>query len=258
MKTMKWMTLVLLVMGAGCKEQDNSLALLRGQEWELKTMTESGKMVTNPQELPTLKFSDSTAVYGSAGCNRFFGTYTTGEKGKINIKPGGATMMFCPDMAFEDQYLKALPQVQSFAVKGNKLTLKGADGKLQIIYGPVDTIRKIGVANDAHGCNEAAGYTWAEVRQNCVRLFEDGVQFTANAGQDSTLAVYVVFATDSLKAEVFIPNQENHPILDRRILSAGGYVWNQEDDDTYNVRQLNGKWVIEQRGKLLYTEVVKK
>ncbi|MEI3153860.1 MAG: META domain-containing protein [Odoribacter sp.] len=101
MKTMKWMTLVLLVMGAGCKEQDNSLALLRGQEWELKTMTESGKMVTNPQELPTLKFSDSTAVYGSAGCNRFFGTYTTGEKGKINIKPGGATMMFCPDMAFE-------------------------------------------------------------------------------------------------------------------------------------------------------------
>ena len=84
------------------------------------------------------------------------------------------------------------------------------------------------------------------------------MQFTANAGQDSTLAVYVVFATDSLKAEVFIPNQENHPILDRRILSAGGYVWNQEDDDTYNVRQLNGKWVIEQRGKLLYTEVVKK
>ena len=41
MKTMKWMTLVLLVMGAGCKEQDNSLALLRGQEWELKTMTEN-------------------------------------------------------------------------------------------------------------------------------------------------------------------------------------------------------------------------
>ena len=46
-------------------------------------------------------------------------------------------------------------------------------------------------------------------------------------------------------------------MLDRRTLPAGGYVWNQEDDDTYNVRRLDGKWVIEQRGKVLYKQADK-
>ena len=53
------------------------------------------------------------------------------------------------------------------------------------------------------------------------------------------------------------PGHDNHPVLDRRTLPAGGYVWNQEDDDTYNVRRLDGKWVIEQRGKVLYKQADK-
>lgn len=257
MKEVKFMLFVLLAVMASCKSNENSLALLRGQEWQLKSMTANGKEVQNPQELPTLKFSDTTAVYGSAGCNRFFGTYTVGEKGMIAIKPGGATMMFCPDMAFEDQYLKALPQIKTYSITDKELILKGADESLKIVYNVADTMKKIGVANDAHGCNVAAGYTWSEVRNNCIRLFEDGVKFVAAAGQDSTLAAYVVFAVDSLKAEVFLPEQENHPVLERR-KAAKGYVWNQEDDDTLNVRQTDGKWMIEQRGNVLYTEDMKK
>lgn len=254
MKEVKLMLLVLLVAMAGCKKDDNSLTLLRGQEWELKSMTVNGKQVDNPQELPSLIFSDSTKVYGSAGCNRFFGTYTIGEKGMITVKPGGATMMFCPDMNFEDQYLKALPEVVTYTVTSRELILKGKDGNPELIYHPVDTAKRIGVAKDAHGCNAAAGYVWSEVRKNCVRLFEDGVKFSAAAGQDSTMAAYVVFATDSLQAEVFLPGQDKQPLLQRRQLPAGGYVWNEEDDDTYNVRQMNGRWVIEQRQNVLYTQ----
>ena len=112
MKEMKLMLLVLLVAVAGCKSSDNSLTLLRAKEWQLKSMTENGKEVKNPQQIPTLVFSDSSAVYGSAGCNRFFGTYEVGEKGKMTFKTGGATMMFCPDMPFEDAYLKALNKVE--------------------------------------------------------------------------------------------------------------------------------------------------
>ena len=56
---------------------------------------------------------------------------------------------------------------------------------------------------------------------------------------------------------VYVPGHDNHPVLDRRTLPAGGYVWNQEDDDTYNVRRLDGKWVIEQRGKVLYKQADK-
>ena len=93
MKEMKLMLLVLLVAVTGCKSSDNSLTLLRAKEWQLKSMTENGKEVKNPQQIPTLVFSDSSAVYGSAGCNRFFGTYEVGEKGKMtyhDVLPGYA------------------------------------------------------------------------------------------------------------------------------------------------------------------------
>ena len=54
MKEMKLMLLVLLVAVAGCKSSDNSLTLLRAKEWQLKSMTENGKEVKNPQQIPTL------------------------------------------------------------------------------------------------------------------------------------------------------------------------------------------------------------
>ena len=61
MKEMKLMLLVLLVAVTGCKSSDNSLTLLRAKEWQLKSMTENGKEVKNPQQIPTLVFSDSSA-----------------------------------------------------------------------------------------------------------------------------------------------------------------------------------------------------
>ena len=49
MKEMKLMLLVLLVAVTGCKSSDNSLTLLRAKEWQLKSMTENGMEVKNPQ-----------------------------------------------------------------------------------------------------------------------------------------------------------------------------------------------------------------
>ena len=112
----------------------------------------------------------------------------------------------------------------------------------------------IGVANDAHGCNGAAGYTWSEARKDCIRLFESGVRMNPVNDPQATLSTFIVFSPDSTLAEVFIPNMENNPLLNRRELPKGGYAWNVEDDDTYNVRQVNGQWIIEQRGETLYTE----
>lgn len=255
MKEMKWMMLILLAVLAGCKGKNN-LNELRAHEWELRSLRVNDTVVKNPVQLPTLVFTDSMAIYGSAGCNRFFGTYRAEEDGNLKVMPGGATMMFCPDMAFEDRYLKVLTEVEKYTVSDKELKLKDATGKLTLIYGPVDTTKQhlLGVAEDDHGCNAAAGYTWSEVRQNCIRLFEEGVQFMAVNGQDTTLATYVVFSTDSLKAEVFTPDMQHHPILERRILPKGGYTWNQEDDDTLNLRQQDGRWIIEQRGDIVYRQ----
>ena len=37
-------------------------------------------------------------------------------------------------------------------------------------------------------------------------------------------------------------------------LPSGGYAWNVEDDDTKNVRLIDGLWTISQRDKLIYTQ----
>ena len=135
MKTMKLMMFALLVVLASCTSKEDSLALLKGKEWSMKSMTENSTIVTNPKELPSLVLSDSTAnLYGSAGCNRLMGKYTADTEGNLSIELGGSTMMFCPDMTFEDQYKKALPLVKTFTIANNELTLKDADNKLEIVY----------------------------------------------------------------------------------------------------------------------------
>ncbi|MDE6450930.1 MAG: META domain-containing protein [Odoribacter sp.] len=131
------MMFVLLVALAGCKEKENPLTRLKGGEWQLKTIQVDGKVVENPSELPVLVFSDSTAVYGSAGCNRFFGEYIADAQGNMTIKPSGSTMMACPDMEFEDCYLQVLPQIKKFQISGQELTLEGESEKLQLVYIPV-------------------------------------------------------------------------------------------------------------------------
>ena len=77
---------------------------------------------------------------------------------------------------------------------------------------------KLGGDRDEHGCIGSAGYVWCEVQQDCIRLFEKGIR------------------------------------MERRGLPSGGYAWNVEDDDTKNVRFVDGVWTISQRNKLIYSQ----
>ena len=91
----------------------------------------------------------------------------------------------------------------------------------------------VGADRDEHGCIGSAGYTWSEVRKDCIRLFEDGIRTEAVDGSGEVM--YVVFSPDSLKAELFGSESEGSEVLDRRTLPSGGHVWNVEDDDTKNL-----------------------
>ncbi len=251
MKVVKMFFFIVVAMATACKS-DEKAKLVAG-EWQLKSM-KSQEQVNLPEESASILFTDSTSVFGFAGCNRFFGTYSLEEKNKIVIKPVGRTMAYCPDMSFEDQYMKALEEVTNYKVEGNELKLSDAGQKWVLVFEPKDTVRRVGVAEDAHGCNAAAGYTWSDVRRECVRLFEAGIPMKSVNNPEDALVAYVVFSADSLKAEVFVPGENQHPVLERRA-AADGYVWNQEDDDTFNLHKMDGKWVIDQREKSLYREV---
>ena len=110
----------------------------------------------------------------------------------------------------------------------------------------------VGADRDEHGCIGSAGYTWCEVRKDCIRLFEDGIRTEAVDGSGQVM--YVVFSPDSLKAELFGSESEGSEVLERRTLPSGGHVWNVEDDDTKNLRYTDGAWTISRRGKLIFSQ----
>lgn len=115
----------------------------------------------------------------------------------------------------------------------------------------------VGDDKDEHGCIASAGYTWSEVQKDCIRLWEKGVRLASVDDAENTL--FIVFSPDSTQVELFFSEADApNEILDRRSLPAGGYAWNMEDDDTKNVRLENGKWTVDQRGKLIYKQVADK
>ena len=109
----------------------------------------------------------------------------------------------------------------------------------------------VGGDRDKHGCIGSAGYQWSEVQQDCIRIFEKGIRLKAIDGDQSA---FIVFSPDSSKVELFFSSGDKNEILDRRTLPAGGYAWNVEDDDTKNVRLVDGKWTISPRGKTIFLQ----
>ena len=111
---------------------------------------------------------------------------------------------------------------------------------------------KLGGDRDEHGCIGSAGYVWCEVQQDCIRLFEKGIRTEAVDG--GTASAFIVFSPDSTRLELFFSDEQPNEILERRGLPSGGYAWNVEDDDTKNVRFIDGLWTISQSDKVIYRE----
>lgn len=73
-----------------------------------------------------------------------------------------------------------------------------------------------GSDRDEHNCIASAGYTWSEIRKECIRLWEAGDRFKAYGDNtDSTLAAYLITAGDDKSAELFLPGQKASIQLNR-------------------------------------------
>lgn len=132
--------------------------------------------------------------------------------------------------------------------RGKYTSGMGAD---KIVVYPQTGNTFVGNDKDKHGCIGSAGYTWCEVRKECIRLFEKGIRVKS---VDNGQYAFIVFSSDSALAEIFVPTEEKTEILERRTLPSGGYAWNKEDDDTMNIRIEKGVWAISQRGKQIYSQ----
>lgn len=90
------------------------LALLTGVEWQVETI---GGDALAENTTVTLYFDKDGTVSGSAGCNRFFASFTLSGEG-LAIGHAGSTMMACdgPVMEQERQFLNTLGSVSLFDI----------------------------------------------------------------------------------------------------------------------------------------------
>nr|WP_315033892.1 hypothetical protein [uncultured Chryseobacterium sp.] len=70
----------------------------------------------------------------------------------------------------------------------------------------------LGGDKDAHGCIGSAGYTYSQIKKDCVRTFEQKIKLKEVATNGDYMAA-VIFSKDMKKAEVFVKDVEGGSII---------------------------------------------
>ena len=78
----------------------------------------------------SLGFTPDSRIYGSGGCNRYFGRYQGGQGNTLSIRGVGSTKMFCRGhMDQERKYFEALLNTSAFKVDEPELRLFSDNGR---------------------------------------------------------------------------------------------------------------------------------
>ncbi len=181
--------------------QSQSASELDGTVWLLSQITSpSGTTVdAAARDAATLEFAADT-VTGSTGCNAFQGSYTV-DGDSLTIELGPMTQKACTDAALQAQetaLLAAFPEVASYEMGDDGLTLKNADGDTLLTYEPDETALE-GTAWTATGVNNGKGgvETTAQTEKLTAEFGPDG-QLTGSGGCNTFNAEYTVSGSDGL------------------------------------------------------------
>lgn len=96
-----------------------------GPTWQLVSLG-----TDTPAAEATLTFGPDGRVFGTTGCNRYFGTYELASDGALALSQIGSTRMACPpaEMAQETRFLDALNGARRVVVTGDRLALATSGG----------------------------------------------------------------------------------------------------------------------------------
>ena len=111
--------LLVTMAACGSAAQDKTL---EGTTWKLAQMGSIPATAINQEtDFFTLEFNAAdTMVAGRTNCNRFFGRYELKGK-KLEFENMGMTRMACPEMQYEDAFVKMLDEVDGYEIKGEEL-----------------------------------------------------------------------------------------------------------------------------------------
>ena len=107
-----------------------------------------------------------------------------------------------------------------------------------------------GADRDEHGCITSAGFSWSELQQTCVQLWEAGVRLDPIEVKegDAVISAFVLFNKDESKAEIVLPKKEGSVILDKKsenLYEKDEYLY----DDKEGTLSINGKVVYKEESK---------
>lgn len=102
---------------------------------------------------------------------------------------------------------------------------------------------KAGTDKDTHGCIASAGYTYSQLKKECIRTFEQKIQLKEMATKGNYTAA-VLFNKDQSKAETFLKEEKTSVILNR----SSKEVWKNA---TYSLTK-NKRFVLSKNKKAIY------
>lgn len=104
----------------------------------------------------------------------------------------------------------------------------------------------VGNDSDEHGCKASAGYSWSEVKGECVRLWETGTALSATTNEYKGFAAYVIMNSDNSKAEVFVPGTQGGVMLSKK-----GSGWESGD---WKLSKTNSKLTLKKGTTTLFEQ----
>ncbi len=112
---------------------------LQGTSWQVTGYSDGLGIIGGVLSSSTLSvaFGTDGKVTGSAGCNTYFGAYTSVASSRnVSISQTGLTRMMCHEpagvMAQENTFLAALKAAATYRIEGRRLTLSKTDGSVAV------------------------------------------------------------------------------------------------------------------------------
>ncbi|KYH07056.1 MULTISPECIES: hypothetical protein [Chryseobacterium] len=111
----------------------------------------------------------------------------------------------------------------------------------------------LGGDRDVHGCIGSAGYTYSQLRNNCIQTFNQKIKLKeVNSDKSYTSMTAVIFNKSMTKAEVFIPDgAAKSIILDKqgkaKIWKSGAHV-----KDSYVLTPYKKSYQIKKNDEVIY------
>ena len=101
-------------------------------DWEVNVMY--GKILSKNPKMNIDLLAEK--ISGNATCNRFFGKMVVAGN-SVKIAGVGTTRMACQDMKVEYEFCKALPEIVTYIIVGEKLTFYDSNKKIILVCGSI-------------------------------------------------------------------------------------------------------------------------